>query len=104
MHCPRRDAELPPSARSRMACGPLVSDSLSHLWRGTFSLFTFVIVMALSSGAPKAGACTCRVPPLAEAFAQAEEAFVGTVSTNGLDPQKENRVVTFTVQRVFKGS
>ena len=69
-----------------------------------FSLFTFVSAVALVSSSPEATACTCRVPPIAEAFAQAVEAFVGTVSVNGLDPQKENRVVTFTVQRVFKGS
>jgi hypothetical protein len=69
-----------------------------------FSLFTFVSAVALVWSSPEASACTCRVPPIAEAFAQAEDAFVGTVNANGLDRQKENRIVTFTVQRVFKGS
>jgi hypothetical protein len=69
-----------------------------------FSLFTFVSAVALVSSSPEASACTCRVLPIAQALTQAEAAFVGTVNSNGLDPEKEKRVVTFTVQRVFKGS
>lgn len=66
--------------------------------------FTFVSAVALVSSSPQASACTCRVPTIAQALAQAEAAFVGIVNSNGLDAEKEKRVVTFTVQRVFKGS
>jgi hypothetical protein len=69
-----------------------------------FSLFTFVSAVALVSSSPGASACTCRVPPIAQALAQAEAAFVGTANSSGLDAEKEKRVVAFTVQRVFKGS
>lgn len=65
--------------------------------------FTFVSAFALVS-TPEASACTCSVPPIARALAQAEAAFVGTAGSNGLDAEKDKRVVTFTVQRVFKGS
>lgn len=68
-----------------------------------FSLFTFVSAFALVS-TPEANACTCSVPPIAQAIAQAEAAFIGTANSSGLDPEKEKRIVTFTVQRVFKGS
>jgi hypothetical protein len=68
------------------------------------SLFLFVSAVALVSSSPGASACTCRVPPIAQALAQAEAAFVGTVGSNGLDAEKDKRIVTFTVQRVFKGS
>jgi hypothetical protein len=68
------------------------------------SLFTFVSAVALVSRSPEAGACTCSVPPIAQAIAQAEAAFVGTVNSNGVDAENEKRVVTFTVHRVFKGS
>jgi hypothetical protein len=68
------------------------------------SLFTFMSAVALVSSSHEASACTCRVPPIAQALAQAEAAFVGTVNSIGLDPKKEDRVITFTVLRVFKGS
>ena len=51
-----------------------------------------------------ASGCTCNVPPIAQALAQAETAFVGTVRSTNLDPEKEKRVITFMVLRVFKGS
>jgi hypothetical protein len=65
--------------------------------------FTFVSAFALVS-TPEANACTCRVPPIAGALAQAEAAFVGTVNSIGLDSEKEDHVIMFTVLRVFKGS
>jgi hypothetical protein len=69
-----------------------------------FALLTIGSAVALFSSAFEASPCTCSVPPIAQAVAQAESAFVGTVNSIGLDADKEKRVVTFTVQRVFKGS
>ena len=69
-----------------------------------FSLFTFASAVALVSTSLAARPCTCSVPPIAQALAQAEAAFVGTVNSDGLDQENERRVVTFTVQHVFKGS
>ena len=68
------------------------------------SLFTFVGALALASRGLEAGGCTCSVPPIAQAIDRAEAAFVGTVSSIGLDAENEKHVVTFTVRRVFKGS
>jgi len=69
------------------------------------ALSLFIVVSALALVSPETrGACTCSVPPIAQALAQAEAAFVGTVNAIGLDPEKEKHVVTFTVNRVFKGS
>ncbi len=63
----------------------------------TLSLFSFAIAVALASSPPEASACTCSVPPVAQALAQAEAAFVGTVGSIGLDAEKEKHVVAFTV-------
>jgi hypothetical protein len=64
-----------------------------------------VFASALALGSPETrGTCTCSVPSIAQALSKSEAAFVGTVHSAGLDPEKEKRVVTFTVQRVFKGS
>ena len=61
----------------------------------------FLAAVALVS--PAADACTCTAPPLAQALAQSESAFVGTVASTALDADTEKRVVTFLVKRVFKG-
>jgi len=68
------------------------------------SVAAVVSAVALVSRSPEASACTCSVPPIGQAIAQAEAVFVGTAHANGLDAENEKRVFTFTVQRVFKGS
>jgi hypothetical protein len=78
-------------------------DPAVHALMRALLFFTSVSAFALVS-AHEANACTCSVPPIARALAQAEAAFVGTVGSNGLDEESEKRIVTFTVQRVFKGS
>jgi hypothetical protein len=70
----------------------------------TFLFATFVSAVALVSRSPEANACTCNIPRIGQAIEQAEAAFVGTVTSSVLDAEAEKRVVTFTVQRVFKGS
>ncbi len=68
------------------------------------SAVTLLGAVVLLSPSPEARSCTCTAPPVAQALAQAEDAFVASVTFSALDSDKEKRLLTFTVKRVFKGS